>query len=207
MRLTALAFALCAIGCSPSDGEQSDAGVDGSSCGIGTIGDTSQDIAIEITSPTPNGDVVINDGDSLRIELPPQGGRVVFVGVRARNLEACSVQLSGALRDETSMQVRLDARTVNLLVADDGWGYTGPSTQIANYSNIPVCPNQWASTDIFDHPFQLEVTITDRHGRKGTKTVNVVPKCIDDVQFSRCQCICVKGYKLGDPCIVDAGTD
>jgi hypothetical protein len=176
------------------------------------LGDPSAAIDFQITTPGATMDLVLHDGDPLGIDLPPQGGRVVFVGVRATNLEACGVQLSGALRDTTTQQVRVDARTVNLIPSGDGWGTsavqgTSPTSQLANYSNIPVCPNEWASTDIFDHPFALEVTLTDRHGRKATNAVQIVPKCIDDVQYSRCQCICRVGYHLGDSCATDAGAD
>ena len=50
--------------------------------------------------------VPLADGGPLAILQPPQGGRVVFVGVRATNVDGCGLQLTGALRDETSRQVR-----------------------------------------------------------------------------------------------------
>jgi hypothetical protein len=201
-----------AAACSPHESTppQGDAASDATSCSGGVLGDATAAIQFDVTTPGATTDVVLRDGDPLGIDLPPQGGRVVFIGVRATNLEACGVQLSGALRDEATQQVRVDARTVNLIPSGDGWGTsaiqgTSPTSQLANYSNIPVCPNEWASTDIFDHPFALEVTLTDRNGRKATKIVHVVPKCIDDIQYSRCQCICRAGYHLGDTCAGDAG--
>lgn len=197
------------VACSHHDDTTSDAGNDASTCGAGALGNPNAPIDFQITSPGDTADVVLNEGSTVPIALPPQGGRVIFLGVRATNLEACSVQLSGALRDEATNQVRIDARTVNLVAAGDGWGTsaiqgTSPSSQLASYSNVPVCPNEWASTDVFDHTFRVEVTLTDRHGRSATKSVHVVPKCVDDIQYSRCQCICIKGYVLGQSCD-DAG--
>ncbi|MBC7052244.1 hypothetical protein G6O46_24860, partial [Salmonella enterica subsp. enterica serovar Enteritidis] len=103
-------------------------------------------------------DVPLNDGDDLAIVFPPQGGRVAFVGVRAINLDGCGVQVTGALRDLGSRQVRVDGRTVNLRKEADGWGTTGQGTTtnledsaaIGDYSNVPLCPNQWAEVDVFD---------------------------------------------------------
>jgi hypothetical protein len=215
LQLRAIAIALViATGCGPHDDNhsQADASSDSSTCTAGVLGSASAPIQLDVTTPGTTADVVLHDGDSIGIALPPQGGRVVFIGVRATNLDACGVQLSGAIRDVTTQQVRVDARTVNLIPGSDGWGTSAiqgvsPTSQLASYANIPVCPNEWASTDIFDHAFALEVTLTDRTGRKATKTVQVVPKCIDDIQYSRCQCICRKGYVLGDPCLDDAGSD
>ena len=31
------------------------------------------------------------------------------------------------------------------------------SAEIGDYSNVPLCPNQWASKDIYDQPFELEL--------------------------------------------------
>ena len=74
---------------------------------------------------TDGSDVPIADGDDLAILFPPQGGRVAFVGVRALNVDGCAVQVTGALRDLGSRQIRLDGRTVNLTKLADGWGTTG----------------------------------------------------------------------------------
>src|SRR5258706_2042323 len=142
-------LALLAIGCSPPGGEHpADASSDGSACSAVMIGNPRGEIEFEITATDQSTEVVLHEGDALPLLFPPQGGRVSFVGVRARNLDPCGVQLSGAIRDETTMQTRLDARTVNLVPHDDGWATTRPPTQISSYSNVPMCPNQCASKDI-----------------------------------------------------------
>ena len=223
MQLRALgivAHACAVVACSPQHGGDtpSDAGsdvtngTDGSSgCTVGIFGDANAAIDFQITTPGDTADKVLNDGDSIGIVLPPQTGRVIFLGVRATNIDGCGVQLTGALRDEATNQVRLDARTVNLVRGSDAWGTSAiqgvsPNSQLASYANVPVCPNQWASTDVFDKPFKIEVTLEDRHGRKLTKSVHITPKCVDDIEYSRCQCICLKDYRLGASCTNDGGS-
>jgi hypothetical protein len=138
------------------------------------------------------------------------------VGVRALNLDGCGAQVTGALRDLGSRQVRLDGRTVNLRKQADGWGTTGTGTTtnledsaaIGDYSNIPTCPNQWADVDVFDQPFELEVIVQDRRKKKASKIIRVTPRCAEPgAKETACRCLCKHGYQLGEACGDDAGTD
>ncbi len=134
---------------------------------------------------------------------------MIFVGVRVTNIDPCLMKLSGALRDLTTTpgQVRLDNRTVNLVPTGDGFG-ASLDVDISTFSNIPVCPNQWASADVFDQTFELEIRVDDKGGRTATKKVKVVPRCSEIGKEAECFCICRKGYKLGEVCTPgDAGTD
>ncbi len=186
-------------------------------CPAGFLGDPSKEIQIELRALKADGtDVPIKDGDDLAIVFPPQGGRVSFVGVRALNLDACGVQVTGALRDLGSRQIRVDGRTVNLNKEPDGWGTTGSGTKtniedsaaIGDYSNIPVCPNQWADVDVFDKPFELEVLVKDRTKKQATKVIKVTPRCSEPgPKETACRCLCKKGYTLGETCGEDAGTE
>jgi hypothetical protein len=186
-----------------------------SDCPAGFLGDPSREIELELRALTADGtDVPLLDGADLAIVLPPQGGRVSFVGVRALNLDGCGVQVTGALRDLATRQIRIDGRTVNLRKEPDGWGTTGQGTTtniedsaaIGDYSNIPVCPNQWAESDIFDTPFELEVLVQDRHKKKMTKVITVTPRCSEPgPKEAACRCLCKKGYVLGQSCGEDAG--
>jgi hypothetical protein len=182
-------------------------------CPVGSLGDTSKPIDFAFRILHVDGtDAPLADGDDVPLIFPPQGGRVIFVGVRATNLDGCGVQLTGALRDPANQLVRVDSRTVNLIPTGDGWGASAPSSQTISsardtYSNVPVCPNQWASTDVFDHPFALEVTVTDRAKRKLTKSIQVTPRCAEVDKMGECRCICKVGYILGESCTDDGGTD
>jgi hypothetical protein len=183
-------------------------------CPVGVIGDTTKPVEFDFRILHVDGsDAPLADGEEVPLIFPPQGGRVIFVGVRATNLDGCGVQLTGALRDTSSQQVRIDSRTVNLIPTGDGWGTSAPPSQSISaardtYSNVPVCPNEWATVDIYDHVFQLEVTIEDREKRKLTKSIKVLPRCAEPDKVGECLCICQAGYVLGQACpYLDGGTD
>jgi hypothetical protein len=186
-------------------------------CPTGYVGDPNLPIEMELRALRADGkDVPIVDGDDLAVIFPPQGGRVAFVGVRARNVNGCALQLVGALRDPGSKQVRLDGRTVNLRKEPDGWGSTGrgaetdigSSDAIGDYSNMPLCPNSWAEQNVYDVPFELEVVLTDRDKKTISKKITVTPRCAEPGdKETACRCLCRKGYILGELCGEDAGTD
>lgn len=212
LALAAAAFAACSDS-TPTPAPVVEAGtpVTGE-CGVPFIGDPSKPVEIEIRALDATGaDVPVGAGADLAMIFPPQGGRVAFVGVRAKNLDPCAVRLLGAVRDPSSKQVRLDARTVNL-IAKDGYGVTGTGNTdvtsdvaIAAYSNVPLCPNQWAEESVFDHTFELEVDVTDHGGRHANAKVLVTPRCAEPAREAQCKCLCKKGYVLGEACGEDAG--
>lgn len=182
-------------------------------CAAGFLGDRTKDPQLEVRAIDDDGnDRPLAEMGDVALTLPPQGGRVTFVGVRATNVDGCGVQLTGAIRDLRSRQVRLDARTVNLNATADGWGTSstgapGLAVALANYSNIPMCPNQWSETNVFDTTYELEVTLKERSGRMTTRTMKVIPRCSEPGVREECLCICKVGYVLGQKCAADAGTD
>jgi hypothetical protein len=186
--------------CSPGSGKEP--------CSTGFIGNASAppqfDVVVLRADLTGT---IIADGGAVPLVKPPQGGRAIFVGVRATNIDGCGVVLEGALRDPTSKQVRPDARTVNLIAEDGGWGVSGGlnaiPADIANFSNILACPNQWSTTDIDGNPYGLEVTLQDRAGRTAHTTLSVTPYCGEPANAAECTCICKAHYVLGEAC--DAG--
>ena len=201
-------LALSLTGCPEESTEPpADGGSDASTvCKIPYSGDENADIELSIVTldPAYKAQPLASGGDAS-ILVPPQGGRVIFVGVRAKNLDPCAVKLAGAVRDPATMATRLDTRTINMDVGADGWA-TSDETDISTFSNVPVCSNTWASTDVFDQTFTLIVSVTDRTGKKATATLDVVPRCDEtkmengqDVQKD-CLCICKQGYVTGEPC-------
>jgi hypothetical protein len=170
-------------------------------CKLSPLGDATKPIELELQSLDPSKVAHdLADGGSVAMIVPPQGGWVIFVGARATNIDPCAVQLSGVLTDPESKQVRIDERTTNLKPTGDGWG--GPiDGDISTVSNIPVCPNQWASADLFGNPFELTVTLSDRHERSASKTIKVVPECAEPHFKASCSCQCQKDYILGEACV------
>jgi hypothetical protein len=151
------------------------------------------------------------NGGTVPILEPPQGGRVVFIGVRATNVDGCELQLTGALRDLTTNKATIDGRTINLVPEGDGWGVSGMSgaavaSDLSNFTNLAVCPNEWSSTSIYGNAYGLEMTIQDRDGRTLTQKIQVTPGCGDPSTMTTCLCICKAGYVLGESC-ADAGSD
>ena len=205
----ALATALVAVGCGPL-ASTGDDGSDGEPCPAGFLGDTDAAPDFDLQVVLPDYTVApLEDGGSAPMLLPPQGGRVVFVGVHATNVDGCGLQLTGALRDLTTRAVMVDSRTIDLVPTGDGWGTSAPaggpvSGAIASFSNVPACPNQWSATDLFGAPYGLEVTIADRRQRSLTKKVVVFPECAQPENLAQCLCICRAGYFTGQACD-DAG--
>ena len=153
----------------------------------------------------------LTNGDAVPMIFPPQGGRVIFVGVHATNVDGCALQLTGALRDLTTQEVRVDSRTVDLIPTGDGYGVSGVpgdagAANIADFSNIPVCPNEWSPTNIYGTVYGLEVTIQDREGRTLTNKIQVTPQCGQPENLEECLCICKGGYILGESC-ADGGDE
>lgn len=173
---------------------------------MGFLGDAAASPELEVQALLADDTIAtVHDGDSVAMLLPPQGGRVIFAGVRATNVDACALQLRGALRDPGTSAVMFDMRTINLTPTGDGWGAsatsaTSISEAIASFSNIPTCPNNWSSTDVYGNAYVLEVTIIDRGKRELTKTVQVTPECGQPENLAECLCICRAGYITGQAC-------
>ena len=207
--LLLFSFLLALTGCPDDPSPPSDAGTDAPAdapgCTLPFIGDKSQDIVMEvIVLGASNTSTKVSEGDMVPMIFPPQGGEVIFAGVRAKNIDPCGAKISGALRDLGSNLVQVDARTVNLEDSGDGWGQSTDS-DIASFSNISVCPNNWSKSDIYGHVHQLEVTVTDRDKRSATSKIKVTPFCAEEAYMPFCTCTCKEGYILGETCDGGAG--
>jgi hypothetical protein len=205
-RLAALAaLALAGAACSsPHPGTDA-----GTPCADGFLGSDAAAPMLEFQVLQADGTVLpLADGGTVPLLEPPQGGQVIFVGVRATNVDGCELQLTGALRNLTTNQATIEGRTINLVPEGDGWGVSGVSGSAlsSNFTNIPVCPNEWSSTSIYGNVYGLEMTIQDREGRTLTQKIQVTPACGEASTLATCQCICKGGYVLGESC-ADAGTD
>ncbi|MGK3984864.1 hypothetical protein WME99_17590 [Sorangium sp. So ce136] len=169
-------------------------------CKLGYLGEEGADIRMEVIAlDSSDAARPVSDGDGIDIIMPPQGGRVLFLGVRATNLSACGVQLSGSLRDLDSGRVMSESRTVNLKPTGDGWG-ASVDTDISTFANVGVCPNNWSGRNIFDEDYEIVVQVKDREGRMAKEVRQVRPACNEPEFEVECRCICKHGYILGEAC-------
>ena len=179
----------------------------GGSCSLPFVGDPCAPLEVEVLYfDVDQENHPIAAGAEIPLICPPQGGRVMFLGVRARNVDPCGVSLTGALRDVDSNAVRVEQRIVNLAPTDDGWAESSPG-DISNFANVPICPNQWTDKTIYESDFRLELVLQDRCGRQVQKQETVRPACSEPGHEGECRCMCRAGYVLGEPCPEAAGEE
>lgn len=138
-------------------------------------------------------------GGACPLEPPPQGGYVMYVAARVRNLNPCrdligGVQFIGTLKMNDNI-VAFDSRPVHVIVSDDGWVYPDPS-QPANFANVNACPD-YQTMDIQGQTLTLEVEVIDAISRHGHASIPVVPTCPNDGTHANCVCTCSANYYLG----------
>jgi hypothetical protein len=140
------------------------------------------------------------EGEALPLIEPPQGGRVMFIGARARNVEGCpSINISTTFVDECTGRV-IGQESRDVLMAYDGQGWLEPDQprDIANYSNLAACPKVIAERDVFGEPYLLTVRLEDRRGRVAERSLRITPTCAEPAKIDECACLCRKRFTLGD---------
>jgi hypothetical protein len=145
------------------------------------IGDLTQAVEMIPVVRTPDGRTEdVHDGDAIPLIEPPQGGQVVFVGVRARNLDGCGLVIKATLRDPySSAPVGVEARPVDLTASPGGWGEAAAPSDIASFANVPVCPSAVSTRDLDGQRYVLDIDVTDRAKRTAHTTLDVVPTCAE----------------------------
>ena len=184
-----------------------DAALDSSGSEDCFVGDASQPVEFEIVHQTAQRECVTTE-DMAEIPLiqPPQGGKVLFVSVRARNLNGCGLTLATALAEpESGSIISLERRPVTLKLREDGWMDPDRPSEASNYSNLPACPRADLDRSIEGELYELRVNITDKDGRKASASTRVVPICGEPNLAELCQCECSKDYQLGAQCSAPAG--
>jgi hypothetical protein len=131
----------------------------------------------------------------------PQGGQILFVGVRVRNVDGCAATLGAALLDvETKSVVSLERRPIFLEMGEDGWLAPYQPSQASNYSNLPACPRANIDRSIDGERYELRVDLTDGAGRTAETSMIIIPSCNEGDSYDQCHCQCAKGYVLGMTC-------
>src|SRR5687768_9052150 len=111
--------AVGSIGCN-GDSETTDAGGGASGC---FTGDLSQNPEMMVIHRTASGSVeaTLAEG-TVPILEPPQGGRVIFLGARARNLDGCPIKISSTLVDQCDGRtLATESRDIIMKPNGSGW--------------------------------------------------------------------------------------
>jgi hypothetical protein len=150
---------------------------------------------VGLYSPTQDRFVAVAEGGVAPLADPPQGGEVLFAGVRALNLVCRSgmavVNLSASLKDEAANRfVAIDGRTVQMKVDVSDADTVAESLGPANYANLPACPNAGATRDITGTSYLLHVRADVIGGKHAEASLHVVPSCGETAHPSNCECVC-----------------
>jgi hypothetical protein len=153
---------------------------------------------------------MLGEGDPLELWPAPQGGHVVLVAAKVKNLVGDTAMLRVRIRyPDTPFIIAEEARSVKMVPVPDEPGTMQPDlrtrTQVAH---VPLCPD-YDPMDIVDRPLEVVVQVTSLVGSEepqaGTATLRLYPACVAgkvDVPFCRCECSA--NYVLGK-CLRDAG--
>ncbi len=160
------------------------------------IGDISAPAELQIVHQDANFSVVETQPMAeVPLIAPPQGGWILLLGVRAKNIDGCQANLTAALVDPCDNQIlQFDGRPTHLDMGADGWGVSSLTT----FSNLPVCPQFTTSRDLDNVPYMITVIIEDADGQKATASLTVVPTCSPDSPL--CFCECDRDYVMGSQC-------
>ena len=193
MQLSRWLLAACAVWTATACGD------DVSEC---AFGDPDAPLELAIVYRTLDGESVdVVDGAAVPLIQPPQGGKVLMVGARVRNVDACMVQLTASLRDEcTGRIVALEQRPVILADRGDGWGEPADAVRLDDFANVPACPSAAAERDIEGEPYLVKVRVEDGAGRSAEAELTVVPECAEAANEQQCKCECDGAYVLGQAC-------
>jgi hypothetical protein len=165
------------------------------------VGDVAKAAEFDVVYRTADGELKLAE-DMAEVPLiqPPQGGKVLFLGVRARNLDGCGLTLATALVEPDGTVVSLERRPVTLEANAEGWMEPQRPSEASNYSNLPACPRADLARSIEGEVYELRVNITDSAGRKAERSLRIVPMCGEPGLLELCHCECSKDYRLGGGC-------
>ena len=154
------------------------------------------------------GDLVdLVDGDVVSIRPPDQGGYVVYLGARARNVHGLTAKITAAVRDPSSPRViSLEQRPVRLIGGD---GFAVPESRYQDLANVPVCSTVEGPADFDGSMWRLEVQLSDADGRQAEVHVLIRPECDEQIDPFGCACACDADGLPAGSCReeLDAGVD
>jgi hypothetical protein len=136
-------------------------------------------------------------GGTLPLMPPPQGGYVVYVGAKMKNVNGC-VEFAGRFRNPVTKEEQgFDGRSSRLIPMADGYGWPDVADN-GNVSNINPCPD-YGPRDVHGNTWDLEVTVTDIDRRRVVLSAPTKLACqhAEPALQSDCICTCSANYVLG----------
>jgi hypothetical protein len=193
IRFQAVALAgAIALGCTGAEPPPPDA-LEAQPC---PIGDLAAPAELEIVHLDAQNTVIASTAmATVPLIQPPQGGWIVLLGARARNIDGCRISLTTALVDPCNGEIlKIDQRPTRLIAGSDGWGVSS----VTGFSNLEVCPHITSVRDLDDVPYILRVRIEDDQGRAAQTEITLVPTC--PAGIAMCNCQCARDYVVGSQC-------
>ena len=196
--------------CEPPPGPDAGPAVDGGTeVPVVIIGDPQADAEIHLVFRNADGSGFTDfaDGAQVPLILPPQGGKVTLIGVRAKNVTS-RLQVNAGLSDDCVDPPRIigrEGRPILLVEGADGFGVPDQPDTLQNYANIPVCPSFASTRDGDGQPYRLELRLTEQHrvpgdtARTHVVTATVTPECAEPLILAECRCECDADFITGTP--------
>jgi hypothetical protein len=144
---------------------------------------------------------MLGAGDPVDLWNAPQGGHVVLLGAKVKNLTSDTATLKVRFRrPDTGLIVAEEGRTVKMVPVPDEPGVMQPDLRSrSQVSNVPLCPS-YDHIGIVDESFDMEVMVTALYTdpvESGTTTLRVVASCSTPSDEAFCRCECEADYFLG----------
>lgn len=178
----------------------------GSAVGGGASGASSDALTIVYPAEFVGPDIPLAplaSGSEVHLVVPPQGGHVLFIGARFKNVRGDTVRLHTRLKDpEDGAVATEESRSVSVLpVPGDSSLSETDNSSLTQVSNITACPD-YGPRAMVGLPYILELTVTELmvpSPREATVTMLVTPACPQggDPDAAFCACECAGSYTLG----------
>jgi hypothetical protein len=198
--VTALAFGLA---CEPDPPEPSEGEGEGEPC---FFGDPAAAPEGELVWRTLDGRMEsFVDGQTLPLILPPQGGKIVLLGARLRNIGCTLTVTAGAFDDCKGVFLGIDGRPLQLVWNDaTGWAEPAFPDTLNNYGNVAMCFNNNSGRDTNDEEYRFDVRIEDVDDPSRTLTLSgrATPVCAEDAFADDCDCECDVDFSFDKSCDV-----
>jgi hypothetical protein len=155
---------------------------------------------------------MLEDGDSIQLTTPPQGGHIAMISAKVKNLPGIAMLLHVQIRRmDGAFIVAEEQRTVAMLDVPGEPGFKQPNlASTSQASQVPICP-EYGATEVLDREVLVQVEITALDVDPRVKAIGgrkVVPRCsqVDPAALALCRCECAANYYLGK-CGPGTGSD